>query len=79
MASFENMGTIPKDMSLRMRTPVDYKRLHAGTVHDDSSPGKITLGKSKTASGSPEGSPEKDVFGAVAAAGLDLGHESATK
>ena len=52
--------------------------MHEGTGHDDLISGKITLGK-KIASGPPESSLEKDVFGAVAAAGLDLGHESADK
>ena len=78
MASNEEIGARPKDRSLRIRPSVDYRRLHEGTGHDDLTPGKSKLGK-KTTSGFPEGSPEKDVFGAVAAAGLNLGHGSADK
>ena len=78
MASDEEMGARPKDRSQRMRPPVDYRRLHEGTGYDDLTPGKSTLGK-KTTSGFPEGSSEKDVFSAVAAAGLDLVHGNADK
>ena len=79
--SDEEKGARSKDRSLRMKQPVDYKRLHEGTGHVDPTPERIMRSGSQTVLGSPGGSLEEDVMGvgAVSAAGSDLGHESAKK
>ena len=79
--SDEERGVRPKDRSLRMKQPVDYKRLHEGTGHVDPTLDRIMRSGSKTVLGSPGGSLEEDVMGigAVSAAGSELGHESVDK
>ena len=83
MASLEagkGSGAIPKTSSreLRQKATIDYKQMHEGTRHKAT----VSVG-SKGSSGEPlrllDETPDKDGFGAVAAADLDPGHEDAEK
>ena len=79
MSLEEDKGARPKERPHRDRPTVDYKRMHEGSGLVDVTPGKNRRDTGEAVAALQDGSPGKDYFGSVSAAGSDLGHEDAEK